>query len=168
MKFQELKKVLQDRDIDIKTRAATYLQMFVRTRLLYGVQSWNLKEAEIKRIEVVWHGFLRRMVNGGFSRKESNDPTVENFSFKYSNDDLVKMTATSSIRHFIYNQQLKYIAHVCRLPNVDARKKMLFAKGKKYSRSVWLKVADLTGRDKDQVQNMMMNKKLLQELLFDC
>ena len=168
MKFQELKKVLQDREIDIKTRAATYLQMFVRTRLLYGAQSWNLKEAEIKRIEVVWHGFLRRMVNGGFSRKESSDPTVENFSFKYSNDDLVKMTATSPIRHFIYNQQLKYVAHVCRLPNEDARKKMLFSKGKKYSRSVWTRLAGLTGRDKEQVQKMMMDKKLFQELLFDC
>ena len=107
-------------------------------------------------------------MNGGFSRKESSDPTVENFSFKYSNDDLVKMTATSSIRNFIYNQQLKYVAHVCRLLNEDARKKMLFSKGKKYSRSVWTGLAGLTGRDKEQVQKMMMNKKLFQELLFDC
>ena len=165
MKFQELKKLLQDREIPLKIRAGCYLQTFIRPRLLYGVQCWDLREAEMSRIEVCWHGFLRRMINRGFDRKEDSTGN-ESFSFKYSNEDLVRISGTTPIRTFIYNQQTKYTGHVCRLPNEDVRKKMLFAKGKKYARSVWGRLEKRLGRTKIQIQNLMMNKKKFPELLL--
>ena len=119
----------------------------------------------MSRIEVCWHGLLRRMINKGFDRKEDSTGN-ESFSFKYSNEDLVRISGTTPIRTFIYNQQTKYTGHVCRLPNEDVRKKMLFAKGKKYARSVWGRLEKRLGRTKIQIQNLMMNKKKFPELLL--
>lgn len=95
-----MEKVLCDREISAKLRPKIFLQSFVRSRICYSVQAWELKEKEIKLIESKWHGFLRRMVNLGFKRKE--DSTV----FKYSNDDLVNVTYTENIRQYVKRQQL--------------------------------------------------------------
>ena len=74
------------------------------------------------------------MVNGGFKRKEgTQESEEENMAFKYSNQDLMRMTGTQRLRTFILKQQLKYIAHICRLPNDDIRKKMLFSQPKFYN-----------------------------------
>ena len=156
-KFQEMKRVLCDRDIAIKTRSI-FLTSFVRSRLCYAVQSWNLNETHIKKLEVKWHGFLRRMINGGFKRQAPIDDQHENFAYKYSNKDLQNISNTSSLRQFIIKQQLKYVAHICRLPNWDNRKKILFSKGKRGSRSIWKKFERLSGMSEEQIRKLMCNK----------
>ena len=104
-----LKKVLCDREISLKTRAH-FLQTFVRSRLLYAVQCWDCKEGEIKRLEACWHGFLRRMINNGFKRKDPAPDELENYAFVYTNNDLMRMSGTMPLRRFIKEQQLKYTA----------------------------------------------------------
>ena len=63
-------------------------------------------------------GLLRRMVKGGFSRKnapknkkDKSIPVEEvDLSFKLSNSDIMRITKTTEIKHFCQIQHLKYIA----------------------------------------------------------
>ena len=160
-KFQEMKQVLCDREIDLKIRA-NFLQTFVRARLLYAVQCWDLKEAEIKRLEACWHGFLRRMVTNGFRKKEPENE--QSFALFYTNEDLVRLADTTPLRHFIYEQQIKFTAHICRLPNNDMRKQILFSEGRKYSRSIWPKFERLLGLDGMQIRKQMMDRAKVKDL----
>ncbi|KXJ21767.1 hypothetical protein AC249_AIPGENE15187 [Exaiptasia diaphana] len=95
-KWNELKHVLTDHHIKMSTRAK-FLNAYVRSRLL-SVQIWPLSEKEQSKIESVWHGFLRRMVKGGYKRmkddgnEEVNDE--EGWHFKYSNEVLWRITGT--------------------------------------------------------------------------
>ena len=130
-KFQEMKRLLCDREISIKLRAKTFLQAYVRSRMCYSVQAWPPKESETKILESKWNGFLRRMVNGGYLRKENS------MAYRYSNIDLQQITGTSCIRKYIRDQQLKYLAHVCRMNNNDVRNEMLFSQDKKHAVSTW-------------------------------
>ncbi len=154
-KFQEMKKVLCDREINLKIRV-TYLQTFVGARLLYAVQCWDLKDAEIKQLEACWHGFLRRMGTNGFRKKHPSDPQC--YALIYTNDDLVRMSGTVPLRRFIHEQQIKYTAHICHLPNHDMREKMLFSQGRKYSRSLWKKLEALLHIDETQIRKAMMSR----------
>ena len=161
-KFQELKKVLCDRDIQLPIRA-NFLQTFVRSRLLYAVQCWDLREAEIKRLEACWHGLLRRMVNNGFRKKE---PQVEDsYALFYNNEDLVRITGTVPLRRFIHEQQIRYTAHLCRLPNTDMRKQILFSQGRRYSRSIWKKFGRLLNLSEIQLRKDMMDRARVKDLL---
>ena len=56
-KFNELKQVLTDRRIRLKTRVK-FLTACVRTRLTFSVQACLLKAAEINKLETVWMNFL--------------------------------------------------------------------------------------------------------------
>ena len=151
-KFQQMKKLFCDREISIKLRAKTFLQSYVRSRLCYACQAWDLKESEISSMEVKWHGFLRRMINNGFKRKE------DSMAFQYSNADLVKMTGTEPLIQYIYEQRLKYIANVSRMENNDIRKQILFAKENPKSRSIWKNFEKQCGIDKQQILRLMMDK----------
>ena len=67
-KWNELKHVFTDKRIYMSTRVKL-LEACVRSRLLYSCQSWDLYASEIRKLESIWHGFLRRMVKHGFKRK---------------------------------------------------------------------------------------------------
>ena len=60
--------VLTDRRINMSTRIKI-LEARVRSRLLYSAQSWELSASELRKLETIWHGFLRKMINNGFKRK---------------------------------------------------------------------------------------------------
>ena len=63
---------------------------------------------EMQKLESVWCGFLRRLVKGGFSRK--NDPKNKkdqsipegevDWSFKLSNEAIREITKTTEIKNF--------------------------------------------------------------------
>ena len=72
-------------------------------------------------------------------------------SFKYSNEDLIRITGTASIRNYIQKQQLKFLAHVCRMNNYDMRKQILFAIEAKHSQSIWSVLEKLLNIDKKQI-----------------
>jgi hypothetical protein len=56
-KWNEFKHVLTDKRI------------MMSTRLLYSVQAWELSVKELRKIETIWHNFLRKMITNGFKRK---------------------------------------------------------------------------------------------------
>ena len=64
------------------------------SRLLYSIQACSLTEKELDTIEVIWNGFLRKMVKGGYQRintptnKEKQTTTDKEVDWRYriSND----------------------------------------------------------------------------------
>ena len=67
-KWNEMKSVFVDKRIFLST-GVKFLEACVRSCLLYSVQAWQLGAEEMRKLESVWYGFLRRLVKGGFSRK---------------------------------------------------------------------------------------------------
>ena len=66
-KFNDLKQVLTDRRIRLKTRVK-FLTACVRSRLTFSVQTCFLKAAEVTKLESVWTNFLRKLIRKGFDR----------------------------------------------------------------------------------------------------
>ena len=83
-KFNELHLVLTDHNVHMAT-LRKMLEAYVRSRLSYSVQSWLLKEVEMKKLEVCWFQCPRNMVKGGWRRKHRDEGE---FQFVYSNTDL--------------------------------------------------------------------------------
>ena len=111
--------------------------MLLRPGNLYKMKLINSKRAGM--------AFLRRMVKGSFRNKPSEGDTV-NFSFVYTNEDLLRITKCQPIRDFINTQYLKYTAHVCRRPNTNLTKLSLFMiPTTPYYRDPWIQVSKLLG-----------------------
>ena len=172
-KWNELKHVLTDKRIMMSTRTKI-LEACVRSRLLYSVQAWELSVKELRKIETIWHNFLRKMITNGFKRKNvplaylkakrSNPDTPKpddlDWSYVFSNDQLEQITKTSSISNFCKTQHLKYIAHVTRLTNDSLQKQILFSYDhKKFARDRWLKFEKELNISRGQLQALMQNKK---------
>ena len=117
-KWNELKHVLTDRRINMSTRVKI-LEACVRSTLLYSAQSWELSASELRKLETICHGFLRKMINNGFKRKnvpkeyllarkkakKSNTTTAPepdniDWAYVYNNENLQAITNTCSIAIF--------------------------------------------------------------------
>ena len=164
-KWSEMKNILLDHRIYLKTRIR-YLEACVRSRLLYSVQSWQLSAVELNRIDTIWNGFLRRMIKGGFRRRDvprdrdERQQRIENnesmdWAYQVTNERLKKLTNTTSIKSFCQIQHLKYIAHVTRLPNSSFQKQLLFSTQRPGTHCHWRKISNLLGIDESQVRNTM-------------
>ena len=148
----------------------------VRSRLLYSVQSWQLSASELNKIDVIWSGFLRRLVKGGFRRRDAprdralrqqrieNNETLD-WAYQITNEQLRKLTNTTSIKSFCQIQNLKYVAHVTRLPNNALQKQFLFAKQTIGTHCRWRKVSSLLGIDECQVRKTMQKSPEFLRLL---
>ena len=62
--------MLQDQRINLKTRNL-YMNAFIRSRLTYNTSPWLKCDRFIRKLEVVWVLMLRRILKGGFRRKNS-------------------------------------------------------------------------------------------------
>ena len=102
-KFNELRKALCDRDINIQTRRKM-LEACVRSRLTYGLQACYPKESEMKKLESCWVGFMRRMVRGGWKRREPENEDEEEYSFVYTNERIHGIIQAMPLRSFIEAQ----------------------------------------------------------------
>ena len=128
------------------------LEACVRRRLLYSAQS----ASELRKLETIWHVFLRKMITNGFKRKNfpqeylkakkkaknSNttipEPDGLDWAYIFNNEKLCTITKTSNTSAFCKIQHLKYIAHVTRIENNSLQKQLLFTtKHNKYSRDPW-------------------------------
>ena len=123
-KFNELKQVLTDRRIRLKTRVK-FLTACVRTRLTFSVQACLLKAAEVNKLETVWMNFLRKLARKGFDRvhvpesrrrrrrsrrsgrsesEQTNDQNEEeedlDWRFVYSNQNILTITNSDPIQNF--------------------------------------------------------------------
>ena len=174
-KWSEMKNILLDHRIYLKIRVR-YLEACVRSRLLYSVQSWQLSARELTKLDVIWNGFLRRMVKGGFKRRDvprdraerkqriENNETLD-WAYQITNKQLNKITNTTSIRSFCQIQHLKYIAHVTRLPNSALQKQFLFSTQRPGTHCRWRKMSSLLGIDESQIRCTMRQRPEFLRLL---
>ena len=84
----------------------------------------------------------RRIVRGGYKRKAAQPSKKKHqsqndyqellkngdweYAFEYKNEDIKRINKTSDILTYIQKQQLKWIAHVCRMSNTSFQKQILF------------------------------------------
>ena len=172
-----MKHVLLDRRIFLKIRVHL-LEACVRSRLLYSAQSWELSASELRKLEVIWNSFLRKIISNGFkrknvpqtylkARKEAKktktlvpEPDGLDWSYVFSNESLRNITKTTDISSFCKIQHLKYLAHVTRLSNDSLQKQLLFScDHKKYRRDPWLKYEKDLLISKMQIQKRCRIKK---------
>ena len=128
-KFNELRAVLADKKVNLKTRRKI-LESCVRSRLLYGVEADIPNEAQLKKLESCWFECLRSMVKRGWERRNTSedvDPEDADFSFIYTNQEIQDILRTKPLRNVIHAHHLRYIGHVCRSENICLTKKVLFA-----------------------------------------
>ena len=182
-KWNELKHVLTDKRIVMSTRVKL-LEACVRSRLLYSCQSWELAASELRKLETIWNGFLRKMITKGYKRKnvppeyvkakkkakKSGDTVPEpdglDWAYVIDNENLRLITKTTNISSFCEIQHLKYIAHITRLENDALQKQLLFKlEHKKYSRDPWIKMEKDLNISKEQIQKTMQNKQEFMSLL---
>ena len=155
-KFNELRNVLCDTDVNLKTRRKI-LEACVRSRLLYGTSAWDPKEGEIQKLETCWNGCLRSMVKGGWKRQNSDEENE--YKFAYTNLDLERILQTSPLRQELLAQRMKYLGHVCRKDNTSSTKRMMFAKSKRlYVRDPWKKIASQMGIELSQLLKMTQSR----------
>ena len=121
-KFASMSNLLQNRHIFLKTRVK-FLNSFVRSRLTYSCQNWNLTLRQYEKLDVTYRNLLRRMVRGGFKRCGNDD---SDFRYKLSNDKIHNICGTSNVSNFIKNQQKSYASHVVRMPKERSTKQLMF------------------------------------------
>ena len=97
------------------------LTSIVRSRLTYSCQTWNTTSRQTDRINSAYTAMLRKMVKGGYRRKNGTE-----WKFVLSNSDLHNICGTENIGEFVKRQQRKYLAHLARQPNSALTKKLLF------------------------------------------
>ena len=182
-KWNELKHVLTDKRIFMSIRVK-FLEACIRSRLLYSCQSWELSASEIKKLETIWHSFLRKMISNGFKRKNVPpdylkakkaakktgeivpEPEGLDWAYIFDNNKLCEITKTTNITSFCRIQHLKYIAHVTRLDNDSLQKQLLFSiDRKKFSRDPWIKTEKELNISKLQIQKTMQDKNEFMSLL---
>ena len=121
-KFSEKSNVLQNFHINLKTRVF-FLNSFVRSRLVYACQNWNLNREQFDRLDVSYRKFLRRIVRGGFRfiNEKEND-----FRYRIDNAQLHRICGSSDVSFFIKSQQHHYASHVIRMPSTRSLKLLTF------------------------------------------
>ena len=96
------------------------LNALVRSRLSYGCQTWTLSSEQKNRINSFYCGLLRRMVRGGFKRKE------DRMAFEKSNKDILEICKTEEMSTFIARQQKCFLAHIIRTEDNTLVKSLTF------------------------------------------
>ena len=118
-KFYEHGKKLMNFHISLRTRVLI-LNALVRSRQTYGCQVWILTAEQKRRMSSFYCGLLRRMVRGGFKRKEGS------MAFVKTNKEILDLCKTEPIDAFIYRQQRRYLAHVIRQEDNSLVKTLTF------------------------------------------
>lgn len=122
--FAENQIMLKNQKIRMSLRIL-FLNALVKSRLTYGCQTWNLSKVQSERLNVVYRGFLRRMIKGGFRRKKGTDGS-DTFKYYYTNEMLHGICKSQDICIFIKTQQTKYTYHVIRSDWSNSSKRLLF------------------------------------------
>ena len=167
-KFNELKDVLADTRVNLRTRRKI-LGACVRSRLLYGTDAVLPNEDQMKKLEACWIGCLRSMVKRGWKRRNIGEEVASedlDYRFIYTNQQIQDILHTTPLRNTINAQHLKYIAHVCRAQNTCLTKKILFAKPKRsHFRDPWLNYSRLLSISIPQTKKLTQSRADFAEMV---
>ena len=96
------------------------LNALVRRRLLYSCQTWSCTKAQMNNVNATYLSFLRKMVKGGYRRKDNS------WAYVFTNNDLLRMAGAEDIHAFVCKQQVKFVTKVIRKENESIQKRLLF------------------------------------------
>ena len=113
-----------NRNVSIKTRTKIF-NALVRSRLVYGCQTWSLTVRQLQRIKSCYTSMLRKMVRKGYRRVEGT------FRYVLGNEQILKICGTKCVGVFVANQQKKYLAHVIRMNDSSIAKRLTFNENKR-------------------------------------
>ena len=98
--------------IHFRTRVKL-LNIFVRTRLKYSCQNWNLTVGQFEKFNAMYCNLLRRMIGGGFKCFGDN---YGDFRCKLDIKKVHAVTCiTSDVSNFIRKQDKNYACHIVRM-----------------------------------------------------
>ena len=130
-KFYELKTFFQNHSIALSTRLS-YLESLVRSKLVYGCQSWCLTKKQTEKLDAIYIGFQRMMVRGGSQRLEKETYTRKDGSegefskFRLSKEQIVDICKRGKLSDFIHKQQQNWIGHCIRASDKNFIKQLTF------------------------------------------
>jgi len=121
-KFNEMSNLFQNHRINLHTRVR-FLDSYVRSRLVYACQNWNLSSNQLERLNTTYRSFLRRMVRNGqkYVNEAGND-----YRMFISNARLHLICGTNDLVCFIRRQQKNYLSHVVRMNCERSIKQLTF------------------------------------------
>ena len=121
-KFAQMSNLLQNFRIRLSTRVM-FFNSFIRSRLVYACQNWNLTQLQYQRLDVAYRTFLRRMIRNGFKCMNESE---NDYRLYISNERLHEICSTNDVSYFIHQQQKKYAGHVIRMQNSNCIKQLMF------------------------------------------
>ena len=113
--FAQLNKSLwRRREISLRTKIKIY-KAVVRSVLLYGAETWCMREEERRQLEVFDHSCLRRV-------------TRTRWQDRISNADVRKKCELDVVTRTIQERRLRWLGHVLRRPDTEIINQVLHAK----------------------------------------
>ena len=100
-----------------------FLNSFVRSRLAYSCQNWNLTVGQLEKLDCTYGNLLRRMMRDRFKRIGDNNG---DFQYKLNNEKVHAMCCISVVRDFFQKEQKDYAGHVVGMPNERCEKQLMF------------------------------------------
>ena len=105
--------------INIKTRTEM-LNSLVRSRMLYSCQTWCCTKTQLSHINAIYLSFLRRMIKGGYRRKD------DSWAFALKNSDLLRIAKTEDVHSFVNRQRSSFVAKINQKENTSILKRLLY------------------------------------------
>ena len=130
-KFYELKSFFTNRKIKLSTRVQ-FLNSLVRTRITYLCQTWTATKSQIGQIQSTIVQFLRSMIKGGHQRLKpesytrNNGTTGEFAKYRFSKEEILKISQNEPVADYILRQQTNWIAHCINAEDSDFIKTLTF------------------------------------------
>ena len=76
--FSKHRRKFTNQAISLKTRVLLFNSL-VRSRLVYGCQTWNIRKSQMNQLDSFYCNLLRRLVKNGFKRKNNTElPVIKN------------------------------------------------------------------------------------------
>ena len=100
-----------------------FYNAYVKSRMTYACQTWNLSVKPKQKLDSAHHQFLRHMVCNGFA---GIDREKEDFRFKFTNEKIRQFCCTTTLLESIEHQHIKFAAHICRQQNSRHTKQLMF------------------------------------------
>ena len=103
-----------------------FYNSLIRSRLTYGCQNWALTAAMYDKLDTCQRIMLRKIVGGGFRKRQNLDPDDHSIKYYYLTPDILEITKTEDVSKFIKRQQRNYTAHLIRTANTKPTKQLMF------------------------------------------
>ena len=115
--FANLRHLWRQSGVSLNLKGRVY-QATVRAVLLYGCETWPVRAAELRRLQVFDNRCLRTIARVGWCRRIRNEAVRKR---------VLGCATGTSIEECVQHQKLRWLGHVLRMPNHRLPKRVLFS-----------------------------------------